>query len=108
MGKRKKSHYAVARGHTRGVFTDWPTAQKAISGFPKAKFQVCSITLDFVNHTCLCLCYHSFTHSFFLPSFLPFLFLSSLSGLLLQRFCVNTAQHLPSPPNLRLAVTNRT
>src|ERR1700743_1928667 len=36
-GPRK--FYAVRRGHTPGIYTDWPSAQKQIIGFQKPKFK---------------------------------------------------------------------
>jgi ribonuclease H-related protein len=35
MGK----YYAVAKGVTPGIYTDWPTTQKMVNGFPKAVFK---------------------------------------------------------------------
>ncbi|MCI2170336.1 ribonuclease H family protein [Schleiferilactobacillus perolens] len=34
-----KKYYAVAKGKKTGVFTDWPTTQKQVSGFPGARYK---------------------------------------------------------------------
>lgn len=34
-----KKYYAVARGKKTGVFTDWPTTQKLVAGFPGARYK---------------------------------------------------------------------
>lgn len=34
----KKKYYAVAAGRTCGIFTDWPTAEAQVKGFPGARF----------------------------------------------------------------------
>lgn len=35
----KKKYYAVAEGRSRGIFTDWPTAEKQVKGFGGAKYK---------------------------------------------------------------------
>jgi viroplasmin and RNaseH domain-containing protein len=37
MGKNK--FYAVRKGHSTGIFTDWPTCQQATAGFRGAEFK---------------------------------------------------------------------
>lgn len=37
MGKGK--FYAVRKGHSTGIFTDWPTCQQATAGFRGAEFK---------------------------------------------------------------------
>lgn len=37
MGKSK--WYAVRKGHQTGVFTDWPTTQRMVKGFPGADYK---------------------------------------------------------------------
>jgi ribonuclease HI len=34
-----RKFYAVRRGHTPGIYTDWPSAQKQITGYNKPKFK---------------------------------------------------------------------
>lgn len=34
-----KKYYAVAAGHETGIYEDWETCQRMISGYPKAKFK---------------------------------------------------------------------
>lgn len=34
----KKKYYAVAVGRTCGIFTDWPTAEAQVKGFPGARY----------------------------------------------------------------------